>query len=424
VTRDELVKRAAKVAAEAERTGWTPELRGEFDSLERQVRGATSPTDPADTRGIKTGSDTEYRKAFDDYIRHGIVSPSLVEHRVSAGLTTAPNAGQTDTANAGYEIPQDFWVNLQIALKAYGGLSSHYHQVESETGAPMPWPTLDPTGVTASVLGQELTQLATANPYAFGQGMMQSWTLAVNPVLVSLQLLADNAFNVNDYLSRLLGEAIGRELAALSVSGTGSSQPLGIITALNAKGALSGASGGYYPLTAATTVTTFASTAPTELAGNILSPISLIGMIQGVDPAYYPTCAWYFNSNQAWNLRTVTDSNKRPILNFANGFDADDMATGEPASSSDVNSPVAKLFGFPVYIDNSIPNLAASTTGGPVFGSMQHAMVMRTVRNGVNVMRLDQRWADYLAVGFLGWGRYEIRSNDLRAAVTVKPAAT
>jgi hypothetical protein len=39
-------------------------------------------------------------------------------------------------------------------------------------------------------------------------------------------------------------------------------------------------------------------------------------------------------------------------------------------------------------------------------------------------MRLTERYADYLAVGYLGFARVDMRSNDLRAAVTVRPAAT
>jgi hypothetical protein len=42
---------------------------------------------------------------------------------------------------------------------------------------------------------------------------------------------------------------------------------------------------------------------------------------------------------------------------------------------------VAQILGFAVVIDNDIPALTASTTGGPVFGSLQHSMVYRQVRN-------------------------------------------
>jgi hypothetical protein len=50
-------------------------------------------------------------------------------------------------------------------------------------------------------------------------------------------------------------------------------------------------------------------------------------------------------------------------------------------------------------------------------------MVYRVARD-TTVMRLQERYADYLAVGYIGYYRLDIRSNDLRAAVTVKAAAT
>jgi HK97 family phage major capsid protein len=270
------------------------------------------------------------------------------------------------------------------------------------------------------------------NYYQFGQGMLNAWTVVVGPFLASLQLIQDSGFDVDRFVAERIGEALGRSIAAISVSGTGSGQPLGIITALNAKGALSGASGGYYQLTAGTTVKTFAAANPTELSGNLLAPTSLLGMIAGVDPAYYPTAKWYMNAVQAWNLRSVVDSNGRPLINFANGFDAD-AVTGPGAKNWSSNTPVARLFGFPVVIDNNIPNLTASTTGGPVFGALDHAMVYRVVRNDArivadmntgNMMRLTERYADLLAVGYLGYIRTDVRSNDLRAAATVKAAAT
>jgi len=39
-------------------------------------------------------------------------------------------------------------------------------------------------------------------------------------------------------------------------------------------------------------------------------------------------------------------------------------------------------------------------------------------------MRLTERYADYLQIGYLGYLRADMRSNDMRAAATVKPAAT
>ena len=39
-------------------------------------------------------------------------------------------------------------------------------------------------------------------------------------------------------------------------------------------------------------------------------------------------------------------------------------------------------------------------------------------------MRLNERYADYLAVGYLAFWRFDLRSNDLRSAITVQAAAS
>jgi HK97 family phage major capsid protein len=148
-------------------------------------------------------------------------------------------------------------------------------------------------------------------------------------------------------------------------------------------------------------------------------------MVQAVDPAYYHTpygdAKWFMNATRAWNLRTVVDSNGRPLINFMNGFTSDDV-TGSADYTQ--NSPVGQLFGFDIVVDNNIGNLAASTTAGPVFGNMGHAMVNRVVSPGTRVLRLTERYADYLAIAYYGYYRCDFRSNDLRAAVTVTAAAS
>ena len=304
---------------------------------------------------------------------------------------------------------------MTIALKAYGGLSNSYRLVETPTGAPMPWPTVDPTGVTATLIGQELTQMSITSPYVVGQGILQAWTYATPPLLVSVQLVQDSAFDVDSFVSDRIGEAVGRSLAAAAVSGTGSGQPLGIVPALNAKGSAGTvggsitATGGFVTLATAASVKTFASPAgATELVGNVLSPATCLAMVSAVDSAYWPTACWVMSPQQALNMHGVIDSNGRPLLNFSEGME---------------DGAIGNLLGFPVRTDPNLPALTASTTGGPCFGALDRAMVYRRV-NDVSVMRLDQRFADYLAVGYIGFLRADFRANDLRAAVTCKPAAT
>src|SRR5262249_608327 len=156
---------------------------------------------------------------------------------------------------------------------------------------------------------------------------------------------------------------IGRKIAVDAYSGNGTSTFQGINTVLNARGTVGtvggaiAATGGFVTLATAASVKTFAALAgATELVGNVLGAPSILAMIPAVDPAYRPGCAFYFNPTMLWNMRGVIDSNGRPLLNFAQGFDG---VEGQPEtynmnrgdteiSASEVNVPIARLFGFPV----------------------------------------------------------------------------
>lgn len=390
----------------------------EIRDIDAQLANASAP----DYRGMsdqkaKHTRRTETDTRFTRYLRTGDTTGlELRDTRADGpGMSTAPNdlglsAGATGP-DAGYLVPQSFWKNLQIAQRAYGGLSSAMKQVKTASGAPMPWPSTDYTTVKASLLTGENNQLSLQNYYQFGQGMLNAWTMAAGPILASLNLINDSAFDVDQFVATAFGEAIGRETAALAMTGTGAGQPLGAIPALAARGVSSGASGGYINLTAATVCKTLDGANPTELAGNLLSAGTYLNMIAAVDPAYRndadgnPTAAYYVNDAQLKGIRNLADQYGHALL-------IQPDTGGAPT-----------LWGYPVKVVPEVPNLAASTTGGPIFGNLNSAFVMRTV-NSASVMRLSERYADFLSVGYIGYVRLDIRSNDLRAAVTVTPAAT
>jgi HK97 family phage major capsid protein len=144
--------------------------------------------------------------------------------------------------------------------------------------------------------------------------------------------------------------------------------------------------GGYIQLGTATAVSVIGGGTQTEIVGNLLSPQTLLNMIASVDPAYRndqngkPTAAFYVSDAQLKGLREVVDSVGRPLL-------VQPDKGGKPV-----------IYGYPVKVDPLVPALAASTVGGPVFGNLSQAMVTRTVTGSMAVMRLTERYADYLAV--------------------------
>ncbi len=353
-------------------------------------------------------------RAFDYWLRTGHSGPEM---RDGTGLTTAPDdagvsAGSTGYS-AGYMIPQGFWLNLQVAIRQFGGLEQDMRSVVTETGNPMPWPTIDPTSVVASVLGasEEITQASPVNVYQFGQGMLQAWTVLAPVTLTSVQLEDDSAFDVSEFVAARLGESIGRELAALAVNGTGSGQPLGVYTALTAKGTYGGVgtSGGLVQATSNSAVPVLGNAAGIpKLANGIFEASDLLNMITAVDPAYRNLGAkWYMCDSDMKTVRRLVDNYGHPL--FA------DPTDGSPL----------RIFGYPVAIDNCLSpaSTTASTVSGPVFGYMPSAFVFRQVQQ-VRMMRLVERWADFLAVGYEAWFRVDMRSNDLRALAGYKSPAS
>jgi len=411
-----------KYMRDGDAEGMTPEQRSAW----RQHAKPQSINYPASTRNYQYGHDT-----------HGVqrqygfagLTPRVIDYDVAEtravldgnALSTAPNsagiaAGATGF-DAGYLIPQGFWHNLQIALKAYGGLLPYIQILQTDSGQPMPWPTVDPTSVVGRYITEQ-NQLgfggdSNGTDYQFGQGMLNAWTIVSGVILASLQLLNDSAFDVDGFVNDRIGESIGRKVAAEIHTGSGSNAFLGVETALSARGHQSApALGGVYLSGSSTTwaktsggsafTISGGTSAQAKLANGLIGFDDVLGMIATVDPAYRNSgrCIFVANDLVLAMLRQITDAYGHPLWSPA-------IAPGQPDT----------LYGFPVVIDQntSAVSTSASTAGGLLFGDFKTAMVGRQV-NGASMMRLTERYADYLQVGYLGYVRMDVRSNDLRAA--------
>lgn len=376
----------------------------------------------ADTAGtsrdeFEAKSKDLHERAFRNYLRNGIAALPSEERRVLAQLEARVandvNALYTvgGASNAGFLVPQGFWHNLQTALKQFGGLLNVAKIVETSTGNPMPWPTVDPTNIVGNYVGAQGTQLGFQD-YVFGQGMMNAWTITSNIALASVEAMNDTAFDVETFVRERIGESIGRFVAQELYTGTGSSAMLGLKTALVAYGVKTGAQGGVYQPTAASTVTTIGhvSTPLNKLTGATPGFDDIIAMTAKVDPAYRASgrCTWVMNDNTQWKIRSITDQMGHPLWN------PNVQVGGED-----------RVYGYPVLIDQNAGDIStvANTDNGLYFGDFQTCLVVRQV-NQAGVMRLDERYADFLQVGFLGFVRMDSRSNDLRAVASYRSPAS
>ena len=397
--------------------------------LTAQLRAAMSKAERRevvnDYLGVqKSTSEVRHEQAFRRYLASGDAS----ELRAAADSTSPAGQYEGTMSAGGYLTPVEFHSQIVQATKEYSAVFDDFQLASTPNGRATNYATNSVVTLSASILSE--TFQVQEQDVTFGQIQLpDAYTYSTGVQLVSHQLAEDALYRetatggapgsfdlskflpapvnagLSTWLAQRVGEILGRGIAAHAIAGTGTAQPLGLIPFLNSAGAWSaGNSGGYYGLTAATVTPTVTNASGTELGQNVLSIQTLSAIIGAIDPSYWPRAKWYFNPQQWAQTLLLADSSKRPLL--------------EPVAGG-----ARELLGFPVVISNTIPNLTASTTGGPVFGDLSRAMLHRVV-DGTWLKTLRERYADFGQIGYIGFQRHDFRGLDSRAAVTVKAAAT
>lgn len=380
-----------------ERTNWDEAesrltvLSGDIERLERAQRLEkidrsqhfdTDGDEPED-RGGEAG-DKAYRDAFGSFLRHGMNGLEAEERQLirSHQAPIEGRAGATSPGSAGgFFIPTDTLRRITETMKAFGGILGVANVLNTGTGNPVNWPSNDDTGNTGAILAEN--SQVTEQDFTLGQKTLGSYTYTSKLVRISLQLLQDNVFNLENWLGGKLGERIGRAVAAHLATGTGTGQPEGLFT--NATNGKVGATG--------------------QTTSVIYD--DLVDVIHAVDPAYRNagTVRWVMSDSALKVVRKLKDTQGRPLWEPS-------LQTGVPSN----------LMGYPITVDNGVP-VPAANAKSIGFGDINAAMVVRQVAGG-QLMRLEERYADFLQVGFLGFIRLDAKPDDGAAFRTYAHSAT
>ncbi|PAK25793.1 phage major capsid protein [Streptomyces sp. alain-838] len=378
-----------------ERESWDrmeADLTATSQDIERMERSARMDAVQRDQAIVTTGGNAEggenreadqdaaYRDAFGRFLRRGMSVLSNDQRELMLANHSEIRAQATSPGSAGgYFIPTDTLNKITETLKVYGGLLSEVNVITTASGNPLNWPTNDDTANVGAILGEN--QPVTEQDLVLGQKDLGAYTYTSKMIRASLALLQDSAFDTEGFIARKLGERIGRAIAAHLATGTGTNQPEGLFT--NATAGVTGA------------------------AGQVTSVTydDLVDLQHSVDPAYRSTAKWATSDSGLKMVRKLKDEQGRPLW--------------EPSVQSGVPST---LLGAPVVIDNGIPVPAASAASIG-FGDLRASYVARQVAGG-QMMRLEERYADYLQVGFLGFLRFDGVPDDGAAFRTYEhPAA-
>lgn len=287
--------------------------------------------------------------------------------------------GVATGASGGYLVPEGFRNDLVTRMKEYGGVRRVADVVTTESGNDLPFPTVDDTSNSGGILAEN-TQM-TEQDVTLATKTLGAYMYTSKMVRVSLQLLQDSAFDLDSWLARALAERIARAQNTHFTTGTGTSQPTGIVT---------GATVGVTAATGGTTTVTYDN---------------LIDLITSVDSAYWNNAKWMMNVSTLSTIRKVKDADNRPLV--------------EP----DVQAPgPGRLLGFPIEINPDMASPAASAVP-LLFGDFEQGYVIRDVRQ-VEVLRFNERYGDYLQVGVTAFHRSDGIVRDAYAYRAFQNSAT
>jgi len=347
-------------AAEAENRELTAEETGAFekaneaiDSLDARIqtlldhekRAAKADEYAAELeqRGAKLDAadpaDSELRSFLKGERRSMVVAPerplSVQEYRDLSKLSAGAGANTVKTG---------FYEKLMAHLIDVSGIMSAGPTVlATQTGEQIQVPKT--TSHSSGALIAEAGSITESDP-AFGQVALDAYKYAMS-VQVSTELVTDTSVDLLGYLAMQAGRAVGNAFGAHAITGTGSSQPNGVVTA------------------ATLGVTGSASVSGAFTADNLID-------------LYFSVIAPYRNSASCgWLMRDATLGAVRKLKDTTNQY------IWQP--SLQVGAPDT-LLGKPVHTDPNVAAVALSAKS-VVFGDFSQYFV-RTVQ-GIRFERSD-----------------------------------
>lgn len=365
-------------AEESERWGKLEGAEGRLsDRIERQetVEAKESrlaelrPLQVADKEIVVAGErdiDAEVqRSAFASYLRGGMSALNTEQRQVMTAryqaLSPEMRALSSGTdATGGFAVADEFERQVVMSMKAFGGMrEAGVRIVPSSSGADLLVPNVDDTSNKGAILSEN-TQV-TEQDLAFAQKTISSYMYTSKLVRVSFQLLQDAEFPIESWLSEQLGIRLGRITNEHYTTGTGTGQPQGVVTG--------------------------SSVGRTGAAGQVTTIIyeDVVELEHSVDPSYRRGARFMMSDAMLKELKKLKDSDGRPLWVAS-------MAVGEPNT----------ILGYPYVINQDVAVPAASAKS-LLFGDFAQYWI-RDVR-GITLLRLGERYADFLQVGFLAFLR-------------------
>lgn len=285
---------------------------------------------------------------------------SLVHHTMWNRRGRDQRALTVSATSGGEMIGRMKMPGFEKAMLDFSGVLQACDIMTTATGEPLDWPTANDSGNEGALLAINTQAASNVDP-ATSEVTFEAYKFTSKIVLVPVELLEDDTSGFASQLDSMLGERVGRALETYFTTGSGSSQPNGIVTA-------SGAG-----VTAASTTAVTAD--------------EVIGLEHTVDPAYRnDRCGFMMHDAVIKALRLLKDGESRYL-----------WASGLRDARPDT------LLGYRVFRNQKMASTLEASAKIMLFGDFSKYKA-RIVR-GVRFRRLVERYADYDQEGFVAFIR-------------------
>jgi len=184
-----------------------------------------NPASPSITFDISPTGDYRSMQRLVRHCRHDRIAEMIESH----GMGRESRALSAHNGPSGaYAIPSTFVRQLEVNLLAYNGIERLADVMVTETGEEMAWPSVDDTSNSGELLGEARETTSTKDP-TFKLTRWNAYEFSSGELLVPRPLLQDAGVALESELTNMLPMRIGRKGAQLFTTGTGNSQPNGIM---------------------------------------------------------------------------------------------------------------------------------------------------------------------------------------------------
>lgn len=311
------------------------------------------------SKSAKEG-DSRASELYAKYLRHGdkgLTAEDWTHIRNTMSTTT--------TTEGGYAVQSDVASRLIDSLKAFGGMREAATVLRTAQGNPMSFPSSDGTAETGEQIAENTT--ATALDPSFGTVGLSVYKYSSKIVAVPFELLQDATIDIEAFVNKRLAQRLGRITNTRFTTGTGSSQPNGVVTA--------------------------AGLGKTGTTGQTLTVIfdDLVDLVHSVDPEYRkaPGVRFMMADSSLKVVRKLKDSQGRPI--FLPGYDGLGNSMGD------------SILGYGVTINQDVAAMAANAKS-ILFGDFGMYYI-RDVMDATVFRFADSAYIKLGQIGFLAWMR-------------------